>query len=184
MRCFIFMKIGPHSGMNLEDIVKSKINEESIHGVSFWGYSGNFCHPNLVHSFTNYSLQKIGKPPKLALIETSSCYFSNIGFVNEYSSNNKDYYKLPHPIQLQNCRYSFVTKSTKKVSFLFDMNKFRVFGGSKHGIHLNEYFKYRINKVCATSESPIELQVSKGAQDTIKISYISDLADPYCIWVK
>ena len=71
----IVMKVGPHSGMSLDEIVLSKHAEEQIHGMHFWGYSGVFCTPKATQEFCNkcYAEEKVF--PKLVLISRSTVLF-------------------------------------------------------------------------------------------------------------
>jgi len=87
LKNIIIMKVGPHSDMSLSEIIDSKIEEEKIHGVHFWGYSGVFCHPTKVQQYCEDIYKETGENPKLVLIETKSKYSSNIGFIKTYSTN-------------------------------------------------------------------------------------------------
>lgn len=63
----IIMKVGPHSNMSLNEIIETKIQEEKMHGVHFWGYSGVFCHPSKVQKYCE-EISKNGKIVRLVLI--------------------------------------------------------------------------------------------------------------------
>ena len=89
----VVMKVGPHSDMSLDEIIKSKNDEEVLNGVHYWGYSGVFCRPKQVQEFCKKSVLN-NHTPKLILIETKSSYNSDIGFINEYSTDNINYKKL------------------------------------------------------------------------------------------
>ena len=58
-KAIIVMKVGPHSGMSLSDIIKSKKEEEKTHGVHYWGYSGVFCQPKPSQEFCQWVKKSI-----------------------------------------------------------------------------------------------------------------------------
>lgn len=111
----IIMKVGPHSGMSLEDIINSKIEEEKRHGVHFWGYSGVFCQPKPTKKFCEKCNGEMGVPPTLILMSTKSAYNSNVGMINDYSVDGISYTKFKYPVQLQGAEFSFVAKNLRKL---------------------------------------------------------------------
>ncbi len=57
----IVMKVGPHSGMSLDEIIESKREEEKGNGVHYWGYSGVFCRPLATQEFCKRSVRNTTK---------------------------------------------------------------------------------------------------------------------------
>lgn len=167
----IVMKVGPHSGLSLSEIINSKIEEEKIHGVHYWGYSGVFCHPKRVQKFCRDK-----KDVKLILIETKSNYDSQIGFIKEYSIDNNKYEKFTAPVQLQGAQYSFIAKNIKKID-KFSLDNYLVAGGKNVGKPLLSHLKFRINKSFAT------LNNINKAEKHIKV-IVADLVYPYAVWLR
>ena len=108
----IVMKVGPHSHMTLEEIIESKKEEEKIHGVHFWGYSGVFCQPAKVQDFCEKA-KKENQKVHLILLETKSNYDSSIGYITQYSKDGIHYENFKGPVQLQGAQFSFVGKNLK-----------------------------------------------------------------------
>ena len=167
MEYVIVMKVGPHSGMSLEDIIKSKIEEEKNHGVHYWGYSGVFCLPNKVQEFCEK------KKVKLVLLETKSAYDSDIGFISGYSINSKDVIKFEKPVQLQGAKYSFVAKNINIIND-FNIDNYIVCYGKNEGKRLSEHLKFRVNKSFAKKVSN-----NNGTGKAL----VCDLVYPYGIYL-
>lgn len=175
----IIMKVGPHSDMSLSEIIKSKQNEELIHNVHYWGYSGVFCQPKPTQEFCISSLNIDKKNPKLILIETKSSYDSEIGFIKYFSENGKDFKKFIGPVQLQGAQFSFVAKSLKKIdNFLLD--DYVVVGGKNDGKPVSEHLKFRVNKCFAKLSIGL---IDNKANCGITVLE-AELVPPYCIWLK
>ena len=170
----IVMKVGPHSDMSLDEIIKSKKEEEISNGVHYWGYSGVFCRPNQVQNFCKESILN-GISPKLILIETKSSYNSNIGFINEYSDDNINYKKFKSPVQLQGAQFSFVAKNIREYDN-FKLNDFVVVGGKNNGKVLREHLKFKVNKCFAKYNED-------SNDEEIKV-LVADLVEPYAVWLK
>jgi len=170
----IVMKVGAHSGMSLKQIIDSKNAEEKRNEVHYWGYLGVFCRPLATQKFCQESAIK-GHKPKIVLIETKSSYDSKIGFIEEYSEDNKIYKKFKAPVQLQGAEFSFVAKNIRKVEG-FKMDDFVVVGGKNDGKLLSQGLVFRVNKCfgkynkCTSSN---EINV-----------YVADLVEPYAVWLK
>ena len=177
----IVMKVGPHSNMNLSDIILSKKEEEKKHGVHYWGYSGVFCRPKPTQEFCNWAVEVYGKAPQLILIETKSSYDSNIGMITEYSQNNIDYKKFLRPVQLQGAQFSFVARGLEEVKN-FCLEDYVVVGGKNDGKMLTEHLKYRVNKSFAKlNKDPVVRDRKIGT----KLSVLTaELVYPYAIWLK
>ena len=170
----IVMKVGPHSNMSLDEIIDSKNKEEVLNGVHYWGYSGVFCRPKATQEFCKKSVLNNHKP-KLVLIETKSSYNSDIGFINEYSIDNKEFTKFKYPVQLQGAQFSFVCKNLRKYKG-FKLDDFVVVGGINDGKVLSEHLVYRVNKSFGKFEKSSDC---KGI-DVL----IADLVEPYAVWLK
>lgn len=177
-KSIIIMKVGPHSGMELSDIVQSKKEEERLHGVHFWGYSGVFCQPIATQKFCKWSLSEYGVSPTLVLLETKSPYATqDIGYINEYSIDNKIYKKFDKPVQLQGAQFSFVSRNIREIED-FSLDNFVVFGGKNDGLPLSSHLRFRVNKSFA-------IQGDVPADHCTKTrALIADMVEPFAIWLK
>lgn len=175
----IVMKVGPHSNMSLEEIIKSKQVEESIHGVHYWGYSGSFCQPKPTQAFCRWAMDKFGEEPSLILLETKSSYNSSIGFITQYSVDNTTFVPFQAPVQLQGARFSFVAKELRVID-TFCPERYRVYGGKNEGKTLLEHLRFRINKSFATLA---EAEIAKTNYNTVPV-LVATLVEPYAIWLK
>ncbi|MGE5426012.1 MAG: hypothetical protein ACM3PZ_02975 [Bacillota bacterium] len=176
----IIMKVGPHSNMSLNEIVKSKQDEELLHGVHYWGYSGVFCQPKPTKIFCENCIQNVKIAPILVLLETKSTYESSIGFINKYSANGSDYYEFKKPVQLQGAEFSFVAKNLRVVED-FPLNAYDVVSGKNEGKPLLEHLRFRINKSFATLRA--DKSVPETPAQTVTV-LMADLVDPFAIWLK
>ncbi len=171
------MKVGPHSNMNLNEIIKSKIEEEKIHNVHYWGYSGVFCRPKAVQKFIKESIEKFNEVPTLVLIETKSSYKTDkIGFIRSYSIDNIEYKRFDNPVQLQGAEFSFICKNLKQLKN-FDLNKYNVVYGKNDGKSIISHLKFRVNKSFATLSS------EKREEKLVNV-YTAEFVYPYAVWLK
>ena len=170
----IVMKVGPHSDMSLDEIIESKNKEEIGNGVHYWGYSGVFCRPKQVQEFCKKSIMN-NHSPKLVLIETKSSYSSNIGYINEYSEDNKNYKRFKSPVQLQGAQFSFVAKNIRKYN-KFRLDDFVVVSGKNDGKVLSSHLRFKVNKCFAKYEV--------NSNDKEISVLVADLVEPYAVWLK
>lgn len=173
----IIMKVGPHSDMSLDEIIKSKQDEELLHGVHYWGYSGVFCQPKPTKEFCKKCVKDTDITPTLVLLETKSPYNSSIGLIKHYSSDGSDYCEFKNPVQLQGAEFSFVAKNLRFVEN-FPLDAYDVVGGKNDGKPLLKHLRFRINKSFAT--------LNKKSTPKISIAnvLIADLVEPFAIWLK
>lgn len=175
----IVMKVGPHSNMTLPDIIESKKQEELTHGVHYWGYSGVFCQPRPTQEFCKMAREKYGENPSIILIETKSSYKSNIGYITQYSVDNKVYVPFRAPVQLQGAQFSFVAKGLKCLKFVPAM--YNVYGGKNHGKSLLEHMRFRVNKSFAILNTSCVV----SEENSVPMNVLAaELVEPYAVWLK
>lgn len=176
----IVMKVGPHSDMTLEDIIKSKQEEELKHGVHYWGYSGVFCQPQPTQAFCAWAKNKYGENPSIILVETKSPYNSSIGYIKQYSTDNKVYVPFQAPVQLQGAQFSFVAKDLMPLES-FAPSDYCVYGGKNNGKILTEHLRFRVNKSFAILNTTAHTDREDLVQTNV---LIATLVEPYAIWLK
>ena len=176
----IVMKVRPHSNMRLKDIIESKHEEELRHGVHYWGYSGVFCQPKPTQLFCNWAKKNYGEDPSLILIETKSAYSSNIGYIKQYSSDNKVYVPFKAPVQLQGAKFSFVANNLR-VMDSFNLEAYNVYGGKNDGKILTEHLRFRVNKSFAILNKDAHVNEDNSIKANV---LIATLIEPYAIWLK
>lgn len=179
-KAIIVMKVGPHSGMSLPDIIKSKQEEEKIHGCHYWGYSGVFCRPKQTQQFCKWAKLIYKEYPQIVLIETKSTYKSNIGFIQQYSTDGSEYQFFNAPVQLQGAQFSFVAKELHEVND-FRLSDYIVVGGKNDSLPLNEHLRFRVNKSFAKLRTKSVEQIIP----TEEIKVLSaTLIPPFAVWLK
>lgn len=179
-KAIIVMKVGPHSGMSLSDIITSKQEEEKIHGCHYWGYSGVFCRPKPTQQFCEWAKMFYKEYPKIVLIETKSAYKSNIGFIQQYSTNGDEYQLFNAPVQLQGAQFSFVAKELCEIQ-TFRLSDYVVVGGKNDGLPLNDHLRFRVNKSFAN----LRTDTAEQTEVTEEIRVLSaNLVPPYAVWLK
>ena len=174
------MKVGPHSGMTLADIVESKKNEEIFHHCHYWGYSGVFCRPSATQQFCERAKEAYGEEPQLILIKTKSAYNSEIGFITRYSLDGLKYNYFDNPVQLQGAQYAFVARGLHELEG-FRLSDYKVYGGKNNGISLQDHLRFRVNKSFATLCDEWKSQINYS-DELIVLS--ATLVPPYAVWLK
>lgn len=175
----IIMKVGPHSDMSLLEIIRSKEEEEKIHGVHYWGYSGCLCQPKPTQAFCKWAKEETGENPSIILIETKSSYKSSIGFITQFSLDNKTYNSFKAPVQLQGAQYSYVARNLRELDS-FCPSHYVVYGGKNSGKLLPEHLRFRVNKSFATLKKDVN---NKDDSEQMRV-LIATLVEPYAIWLK
>lgn len=176
----VVMKVGPHSGMSLSEIVASKVEEESRLGQHYWGYSGTLCHPKRVLEFVEYvrSLQEL--PPQLLLLETASNYDSSIGKINSFSTDCNRYEVFGGAVQLQGAEFAFVAQGLHSVDRDICLDEFDVVGGKNNGQPLSHHLRHRVNKAFVKRRPADEREMSQRC----RLSYVAQLVSPFVIWLR
>lgn len=178
-KAVIVMKVGPHSNMTLEDIIKSKQEEELKHGVHYWGYSGSFCQPQRTQAFCKWANETYGENPSIILIETKSVYNSNIGYIKQYSTDDKVYVPFQAPVQLQGAQFSFVAKNLRPLES-FIPTAYNVYGGKNDGKVLTEHLRFRVNKSFAILNTSAHVDKEDAVQTNV---LMATLVEPYAVWL-
>jgi hypothetical protein len=184
MEAILFMKVGPHSGFDLSEIIAMKEAEEKAHGKFFWGYAGTLCHPYKVVDFARQSL-KNGKRPMMVMAYTPSKYVSSIGRLSEYSVDKVRWVPLPEGVILKGCKYAVIGKGLRRVRFLIDLNSYTVWNGGqialwgRSGKPLGEYLRGQVNKACA-----IFMPTSSKPPCYTQILCTAEIIEPYCVFLR
>ncbi|MBI2464744.1 hypothetical protein HYV64_01260 [Candidatus Shapirobacteria bacterium] len=173
------MKAGPYCGYSLEEIEKIKNNEDKLYGKFYWGYGGVFCHPKRVLPFVEESM-KSGQKIYVYFSITNSKFNSPIPLCHFKSTNKENWQPLEPEVVLVGNQYSLVCTNLQKTDFKINSNEYISMLGDKPGKNLNEYIRYRVDKSCAIYNPTITNVKPKN----ITISYVSELVEPYCIYVK
>lgn len=171
----IVMKVGPHSGMTLAEILETKHEEETVHGVHYWGYSGTACHPSRVIEFIRYVRAFQSMPPVLMLLETSSKYSSRIGKARSYSVHGGESHGLEEPIQLQGAQYAFVCVNLQRRDLEFSLDSYSVVGGKNDGVPLGEHLRSRVSKAF------VRRKYVQSTSHVVRLAYTAELVEPYVI---
>lgn len=145
----ILMKYGVHSGESVSSIIERKIKEETERGFFFWGYSGTLCNPKtqvLKHiSESNETL--------LLLTRTTSDNVSEQKKSTKYSFDGNKWDEIDDKITVFGSKYALICKDLKAVDFDINLCEYVVAVGPSTGINVSDYFRYRVDKVCAKKDT-------------------------------
>jgi hypothetical protein len=181
----LLMKAGPYCGYSLEEIVKIKTGEQEKLGKFYWGYSGVFCRPNILHAFISQA-NADGEKIHVLLSETKSSYTSDtVDRFTQFSKDRDSWEKLPEEVLLvgntQKPHFAITAKNLKSEAFELDLSQYcTTMGAFKNpNKYLDEYFRYRVDKVCG-----YYLPQKNKIPKMVKINYSSELEPPYSIYIK
>ncbi len=179
----ILMKVGPYCNHSLDEIIEIKQKEEKKIGKYFWGYSGVFCHPKTIQSLMSYSNTQ---PIYVLFVETKSSFIPDkVDRFEEYSSDKDVWSKLPEEVLLvgnkKKSHFAITAKNLKKIDMSLDLSQYCTLMGMfpNTSQSLDDYFRYRVDKACA-------VYIPNGGKEKkeIKISYISELVTPSCVYIR
>ena len=190
---FIYMKVGPHGGETLDEILIRKNRELEKAGRIFWSYGGDHggpLHPNnQVQPFAQEWTQKQGSVYVLMepLNSAGSIYGLPHGTATKYSVNRDDneWEAIPEGIQtgLSRARTgisrALVLAEIEPVGRELNLGNFEVGIGPRKGKNATEYITGQSDKGClvaagSTSDRPSKL---------ISIGYQARLLDPYAVFL-
>ena len=186
LKNIILMKVGYQTGETLSQIVARKSQEELDTGSIFWGYGGKVCHPlKQIRPFAT-EIEKAGGRLSLVMIETSSKFDSWRKPALEYSIDNRhiEWQPIPKGISVTGSEFAIVCKNLQRVSELhLDLSIYNVGIGQRRNTPLEDYFKGRTDKACASRNNPSEL-MRTNTRPPIKIAYIADIIEPYAVMLR
>lgn len=183
-RSIVLMKVGSHSGFSLEEIIAMKRQEEEKYGKFFWGYAGTLCHPFRVVDFAAQVLSN-NDVLRMVMTFTSSKYFASTKKLGEFSKDGIHWEPLPDGVILTGCKYALVGKNLYTCQANIDLNSYVVWDGGpqqqwgNQGRILGDYLRGRVNKACAVISPP-----AKRVPYDAKAIYVTDIVEPYCVFVK
>ena len=181
----LLMKVGPYCGYSLKEIIKIKQNETKKCGRFFWGYSGVFCRPNVIHSFVAHAKLYKQKPLVFFYTTQSSYETPNKGRFNTFSLEQNMWLKLPKEVLLvgnkTKSHFAITAKNLKPVRKYINLEEYCTFSGMfpDPNKYLDKYFKYRVDKACG-----FYLPKKETNNKRIMVDYTCELVEPYCVFIK
>ncbi len=173
MKKVIIMKYGVHADENVDNIIKRKQKEIEDNGFCFWGYGGVLLHPvNQVQPFCK------DDDVYLLLTRTKSDFIGNSKRSKSYSINNKEYKNIPSSINVYGSKYALVFTQLKEYNKDINLCDYKVGIGNSKDKPLVDYFKFRVDKACATKCD------NSLKEKLVHIDYIAKLKYPYSVFVK
>lgn len=183
-RFIFFMKVGPHSGLTLQEIIAIKEKEERKCGKFFWGYAGTLCHPFRVTSFAKYAIAS-GVTPMLVMAYTPSAYLASKKLLTEFSEDGIHWQPLPKGVVLTGCKYAVIGRGLRPCKMKIDINSYVIWESAQQRLWegfartLGDYLRGQVNKACAIlSPSP------KKPRREVEIIYAAEITEPYCVFVR
>lgn len=181
----LVMKAGPYCNYSLDEIIKIKQEEEQKCGKFFWGYGGVFCRPNVVNAFISHA-QVNKKRPLVMFSTTLSAYnTSDGGRFTHFSSDKSKWRSLPEEVLLVGNKkaphFAIVARNLRKIEIKLNLSNYCLFAGifPNPNKYLDVYFRYRVDKACGFY-SPR----NTAEERIIKIDYLGELVEPYCVYIK
>jgi len=180
----LFMKVGVHAQETLEDIIKRKQQEIEEAGFAFWGYGGNTCHPTtMVQPFAQKFTQQGGRI-FLCMQEMNSKHYAEPERAKEYSTDGLKWQEIPPSINVLGSRYALAIKDLHAEQLKLPLDRSVVAVGNSIGRRGNKYIAGRVDKACLSiidEENDSELP---DEANTIEISLVAELCDPYAVFLK
>lgn len=170
------MKVGPHGGESLEEILvrKQAELEGSPLGVAYWGYGGSVCHPTRqVQPLAHIAEGRVG----VVFIETPSDPKIAPVRAQMISRDGAAWNELPYG-HVTSSKWALVLSTLHVTSASIDLADYEVAVGSSKGRPLEKYLRGRCDKACAW-RNPSERQ-----PDVRRIVAIGQLADPWAVFLR
>jgi len=181
----LIMKVGPYFNYSLDDIIKIKQEEEQKIGKFFWGYGGVFCRPHVINDFL-YHVNLNKKKPVVMFVTTPSAYNAPAGGrFQEYSIDKSTWNMIPKEVLLvgnqKTPHFAIAAKNLKKVDLRINLSDYCTYVGILPNCnkYLDTYLRYRVDKACA-----YYLPKNTSDEKIIKIDYIGELVEPYCVFIR
>lgn len=181
----LVMKAGPYCNFSLEEIINIKQSEQQKIGKFFWGYGGVFCRPNVIGAFISHA-QANNQQPVVMFSTTLSAYnTSEEGKFTHFSYDKSIWQPLPQEVLLVGNKkaphFAIVARNLTKVEIQLNLSNYCSFSGvfPNPDKYLDRYLKYRVDKACG-----LYLPREIADEKIIKIDYISELVEPYCVFIK
>ena len=177
----VFMKVGRHSGEDLEPIVARKMKEFERTGMIFWGYGGGTMHPiQRVQPFARMMIEQ-GSGLTLVMQPIDSHHPDRKVVATEYSRDGAHWEPIPSGIEVRGSRYALVLGEILPGELEVDLAQYRVGAGPSAGRIASDYVQGRVDKAClARFESP-----AGGAEPRIiRVTYAARLKEPYAVLLK
>lgn len=181
----LIMKAGPYCNYSLDEIIRIKQEEEQKCGKFFWGYGGVFCRPNVISAFISHAKINKKRPLVMFSITLSAYNTSEGGRFTHFSTDKSQWQSLPEEVLLvgnkKASHFAIVARNLKKVEAQLNLSSYCSFSGvfPNPDKYLDEYLRYRVDKACGfyLPRNTVEKRI-------IKIDYISELVEPYCVYIK
>ncbi len=183
----IYIKVGTHAGETIDEIISRKQGEEKRAGLFFWGHGSGMLNPSTrVIPFVEESRHRGIMPKVLMHImyrNSGKNYSSNSHIAQYYSIDNKNWKPIPKGILVTGSKYALVCKNLRKVETFIDLGMYKVANGKGKGMLLNSYIRYRVDRACAFLKDPLPEDLARS-DTTVEISYVTDLVEPYAVFLK
>jgi len=181
--CIVLMKVGPYCGYSLDQIIDIKQKEQQTVGKYFWGYSGVFCRPNVVKNLVSYAN---GHKVYILFVETKSDFKpSTFDKFTEYSKDGSKWERLPKNVLLignnNKAHFAITANKLKEVDMTLDLSQYCTLKGvfPNDNQSFDKYFRYRVDKACG-----VYVPNSKVEEKEIQIKYVSELVEPYSVFIR
>lgn len=183
-KAFIFMKVGPHGGECLDEILDRKKIELEKEKKIFWGYGGTVLHPtNQVQPFVEEWKEELGCVEVLMEeIKGDSKSGPPLGTAKQFAVSDKELWKrIPKEIKTGG-KHALVLDKIRECELELDLRDYKVgIGPSKDKKNAADYLRYRTDKA-AMVEAQSTRNRSKEPKPVL-IKYRARLLCPYAVFL-
>ena len=179
----VLMKVGPYCGYSLDEMIDIKQKEQKKVGKYFWGYSGVFCRPNVIRNLVSYAN---GNKIYVLFVETKSDFKpSTFDKFEQFSEDGGIWNDLPKDVLLvgnkNKSHFAITANKLEKVNMTLNLSQYCTLKGifPNDNQRFDTYFRYRIDKGCGVY-FPNDMTEKKG----VEIKYMSELVEPYSVYIK
>lgn len=177
----VFMKVGTHSGEELEPIIARKMEEFQRTGSIFWGYGGGTMHPiQRVQPFARMMVEQ-GTGLTLVMQSIDSHHPDKKVVATEYSRDGVHWEPMPKGIEVRSSRYALVLEEIVPGGLEIDLARYRVGTGPSAGKVASEYVQGRVDKACLERATPL---AGEGESRIVKVAYAARLKTPYAVLLR
>ena len=177
------MKVGSYCGYSLDEIIEIKQKEQKKVGKYFWGYSGVFCRPNVVKNLVSYADDK---KIYVLFVETKSDFKpSTFDEFNQFSKDGGVWSDLPKDILLvgnkNKSHFAITANKFEKVDMTLDLSQYSTLKGifPNDNQRFDKYFRYRVDKACG-----VYVPNDMTEKREVQIKYVSELVEPYSVFIR
>ena len=169
----VFMKYGNHANETYVDILQSKRDEVKSFQRTFWGFSGNICHPAKQLQPFIQSNKRDKEKTFLVLSRINTSWNSSTQRASFYSYDCEGWLPIPTGNVVKGSKYALICKTFDMCCFSIDLSQYYVPIGKSEGRLLSQYIGGHITRGCGIFSQCSTVETSKN----VPISAVAEVED-------